>query len=357
MFQKGLFIAAGVLLLIALQGCNRYAQYDAGTVREIKGVSSAIVEQQDVKVSLPETSEDEEITEYRVGPGDVLVINVPGLIDTGWGDPERTQNVQGFRISSSGKIILPLAGPVEVSGLTVEEIQTLLVEKLVKYIKKPMVTVEIREFKSQPLYLLGQFNQPGLYFLDRPTSLLHGLSMGKGPHAKGNLRGARLLRGERLMPVDIYHLLHNNDLHQNVQLRPGDTIYVPGNEDQRVYVFGAVGKPGSVPLVNGRLNLLQAVTIADVGRHENYRQQAYDGEHVRIIRSFSPTQGQLMVVNLSSMLNGLTMPLPLMDGDIIYIPKTPLGNWNEVMNELLPTLQVIAGTLQPFVQIKYLEDN
>lgn len=357
MLKKGLHILAGLLLLITVQGCARYEQYDAGTVLEIKDESSAILEQQDVRVEPPEIPEAEKITEYRVGPGDVLVINVPGLIDNWGNNPERSYNNLGFRISSSGKIILPLAGAIEVSGLTVEEIQTLLMNKLVKYIKKPLVTVEIREFKSQPLYLLGQFNQPGLYFLDRPTSLLHGLSMGNGPHAKGNLRGARLLREDRLMPVDIYHLLHDNDLRQNVQLRPGDTIYVPGNEDERVYVFGAVGKPGSVPLVNGRLNLLQAVSIADIGRQNNSQKLAYDAEHVRIIRSFSPTRGQLMVVDLKSMMEGYAMPLPLMDGDIIYVPKTILGNWNEAINELLPTLQLISGTLQPFVQLKYLENN
>jgi len=355
MFHKSLFIIAVLLLITSLQGCARYEPHDAGTVLEIKDESSAIIEQQEVKVSIAEASEDEEITEYRVGPGDVLVINVPGLIDT-YGSSEKTQNFQGFRISSSGKIILPLAGAVEVSGLTVEEIQTLLVEKLVKYIKKPMVTVEIREFKSQPLYLLGQFNEPGLHFLDRPTSLLHGIAMGNGLHEKANLRGARLLRGERLMPVDIYHLLYNNDLHQNVQLRPGDTIYVPGSEEQRVYVFGAVGKPGSVPFVNGRLNLLQAVSSANLGQYSN-RGEPYDGEHVRIIRSLSPTNGQLMVVDLARMMNGYAMPLQLMDGDIVYIPKTPVGNWNEAMNQLLPTLQVISGILQPFVQLEYLNDN
>lgn len=356
MFHKILFIAAAFLLLIALQGCGRYTSYDAGTVLEIKDESSAILEQQDVRVELPDIAEEEEITEYRVGPGDVLAINVPGLIDN-WGNhPERSYNNQGFRISSSGKIILPLAGALEVTGLTVEEIQTLLVDKLIKYIKKPLVTVEIREFKSQPLYLLGQFNQPGLYFLDRPTSLLHGLSMGRGLQDKANLRGARLLRNQHLLPVDIYHLLNNNDLQQNVQLRPGDTIYVPGNEEQRVHVFGAVGAPGSVPFVNGRLNLLQAVSSAHIGQYLN-RGEPYDGEHVRIIRSLSPTSGQLMVVDLARMMDGYAMPLQLMDGDIVYIPKTPVGNWNEVISQLLPTLQVLSGIVQPFVQLEYLNDN
>ena len=100
MLHKSLFIVAVLLLIISLQGCARYEPHDAGTVLEIKDESSAIVEQQDVKVSITEASEDEEITEYRVGPGDVLVINVPGLIDT-YGSSEKTQNFQGFRVQKN----------------------------------------------------------------------------------------------------------------------------------------------------------------------------------------------------------------------------------------------------------------
>lgn len=356
MFRYVLMIVAGGLLFVLLQGCTRYEPYASGTALEIKDEASAVLEMEDVKVPMAAVPEEEIITEYLVGPGDVLFINVPGLIS--WhGYEDKTSNYQGFRVSSSGKIIIPLVGAIEVAGLTVEEIQLLLAKELVKYIKKPQVTVEIREFKSQPLYLLGQFNEPGLHFLDRPTSLLHGISMGRGLREKANLRGARLLRGEQLMPVDIYHLLYNNDLRQNVQLRPGDTIYVPGDEEQRVYVFGAVNRPGPVPLVNGRLNLLQAVSSAEIGRYANQSSQAYDAQHVRIIRSLSPTRGQLMVVDLSRMMDGLAMPIPLMDGDIVYIPKTKVGNWNEIINQLLPTLQLVSGTLQPFVQLKYLDNN
>ncbi len=354
MIRAGLIAVTGLLTLLILQACTRYESYPPGTLLEINDDSSAILELEDVNIP-PPTSDDEVITEYLVGPGDVLQINVPGLIDT-HGSSERTQNFVGFRVNSSGKIVLPLVGAVEVAGLTSEEIQTVLIAELKTYIKKPIVTIEINEFKSQPLYLLGNFNEPGLHFLDRPTSLLHGISMGKGLNEKANLRGARLLRAERLMPVDIYRLLYNNDLRQNVQLRAGDTIYVPGSEEQRVYVFGAVGKPGPVPLINGRLNLLQAVSSANLGYSAN-RGEPYDGEHVRIIRSLTPTHGQLMVVDLSRMIDGYAMPIPLMDGDIVFIPKTPVGNWNEAMNQLLPTLQVISGVLQPFVQIEYLKDN
>ena len=222
-----LMVFAGVVLGASLSGCVRYEDLPPGTVRTIND-NSAILELQEVKVP-PPTPEEDIITEYRVGPGDVLTINVPGLIDS-LGNDEKTQNYQGFRVSSSGRILLPLVGAVDVNGKTLEEIQSVLTREIKTYIKKPMVTVEIREFKSQPLYLLGKFNSPGLHYMDRPTNVLHGISMGKGLHETANLRSARLLRSERVQPVDIYHLLYNNDLRQNVQLRPGDTIFVPGSE-------------------------------------------------------------------------------------------------------------------------------
>ncbi|MDT8441098.1 MAG: polysaccharide biosynthesis/export family protein [Desulfuromonadales bacterium] len=350
-------LTACLLVVMQLTACVRYEEFPPGTVLDIEDRSSAILELQEVRVP-PPTADDERIIDYRVGPGDVLHINIPGLIDQG-GTDDKAQNYRGFRISAKGMILLPLIGAVEVNGLTVEEIQATLTEKVSIYLKKPMVSVEIREFKSQPLYLLGKFRKAGLHYLDRPTNLLHGLALGNGLEESADLRSARVLRDHRVMPVDVYQLLHNNDTRQNIQLRPGDTIFVPGNEDQQVFVFGAVGTAGPVTMKNGRLNLLQALTSANVGSSGagGDRRYPYDHEQIRIIRSLSPTRGQLMVVDLGRMMNGQVLPMPLMNGDIIFVPETPVATWNEAISQLLPTLQLISGLLQPFVQIEYLRDN
>jgi len=350
--MKKLWLALGVLLILILTGCSRYELYEPGTVVDIEDDRSAIMEQQDVAVEIS-VSDDEVITEYRVGPGDVLSVSVPDLFGKNGSNGRSFQeqnddSVGNFRVYSSGKILLPLVAGVEVSGLTVEEIQLKLIDVFSEYIKKPVVSVEIVEFKSQPLYLLGKFNQPGLYYLDRPTSLLHGIALGAGLSDSANLRGARLVRSDRVQPVDIYQLLYNNDLQQNVQLRPGDTIYVPDDEEQLVFVFGAVTKPGPVPMANGRLNLVQALSSAGLDG------KPYDHQHLRVIRSLSPTRGQLLTVDLGRVFNGQALPLALMDGDIVYVPKTQMGGWNEVLAEVLPTFQAFGAVLQPFVQIKYL---
>jgi polysaccharide export outer membrane protein len=318
-------------------------------VIEINDQTSAILDLQEVKVPPPPAMDPTNLAEYRVGAGDVLSISVPGLIERSNADA-KSETLGGFRVYTSGKVLLPLVGGVKVAGLTVEDIHHKLVDAFSAYIKKPVLSVEILEFKSQPLYLLGKFNRPGLYYLDRPTSLMHGIALGAGLNDTANMRGARLIRSDRIQPVDIYQLLYNNDFTQNVQLHPGDAIYVPGNEEQQVFVFGQVQRPGAVDMANGRLNLLQALSTAGLNG------KPYDHEHVRIIRSLSPTHGQLMVVDLGIVVNGRALPMALRDGDIIYVPKTRLGGWNEAMEEILPSFAAIGAVIQPFVQIKYLDD-
>jgi polysaccharide export outer membrane protein len=76
--------------------------------------------------------------------------------------------------------------------------------------------------------------------------------------------------------------------------------------------------------------------------------------YVRIIRSYSATRGELMVVDFEKIMRGDALPLALRNGDIVYVPKSHLGDWNDAINEILPSLQAISAILQPFVQIKYL---
>ncbi len=118
---------------------------------------------------------------------------------------------------------------------------------------------------------------------------------------------------------------------------------------KQVFVFGAVKKPGAVPMMPAGLTLPQAIASAEL------RDAGHDFHHVRIIRSLSSTRGVLMVVDFDRILSGDAMPLPLKDGDIVYVPKNSFGTWNDAITEMLPSLQLVSAVLQPFVQIRYLE--
>jgi polysaccharide export outer membrane protein len=63
------------------------------------------------------------------------------------------------------------------------------------------------------------------------------------------------------------------------------------------------------------------------------------------------------VLDLERVLRGEVMPYPLMEGDIVYVPRSAVGNWNQALREMLPSLQTVSAILQPFVQVKFLKDD
>lgn len=343
----GLFLGAIPALLLG--GCASYSDLPPGTVRE---VISPVIEQQEVSVpALPQTPPPS--VEYRIGPGDVLYVNVAGREDLSSPGLRlfSAGKVQGSRVDGSGDVHLPLVGTVRVAGLTVVQAEEKLRRVFAPYLQEPWIVVEVAEYRSHPLHLLGQFNQPGTYYMERPLSLLEGIALGSGLNDTANLRGARLIREGKTAPVDLFRLLQEGAPEQNVWLSSGDIIFVPDDKNQNVFVFGAVKKPGAVPMPNGRLNLAQALANAGIdGAGDNE-------EHIRIIRSLSPTKGELIVVDLRQILKGRNLPFPLMEGDIVYVPFSAVGNWNQAISEILPTLQAVSSVLQPFVQIKFLSES
>lgn len=339
------------LLPALITGCAGYVDLPAGTVKPISGwLESAVVEKQGV--SVPELPvEPPPSKDYVIGPNDVLYINIEGRPEFMVTGTSSNSKIQGSRVDGNGTIQLPIAGAVHVAGLTVSGAQARIRQVLLTYLKDPWVVVEIAEYKSQPLYLLGQFRAPGTVYMDRPLTLAQGIALGNGFDITADLRGARLNRGNRTLPVDIYELLVNGNLKQNAWLQPGDTIFIPDNRNSQVFIFGAVKKPGPVTMLQGGLNLAQAIGSAEL------RDTGYDFKHIRIIRSLSATQGELIVVDFDRILRGEAMPFPLMAGDIVYVPRSHLGRWNDAIAEILPSLQAVSALLQPFVNIKYLTKN
>jgi polysaccharide biosynthesis/export protein len=61
--------------------------------------------------------------------------------------------------------------------------------------------------------------------------------------------GARIIRGDKILPVDIKSVLKEGRLEQNIWLKGGDTIFIPSSEELKCYVVGAVQSAGAFPAV------------------------------------------------------------------------------------------------------------
>lgn len=314
-------------------------------------LASAVIEQREIVIPVVEAATPS--ADYLVGPNDVLFINVSGKPEFSSATAAGSigsRGITGSRVDGNGDIQFPFVGTVHVGGLTLVAIQTRLTELLQAYLKTPWVVVEVVEYKSQPLYLLGQFRNSGTFYLDRPLNLLQGVALGNGFDATANLSASRLIRDKKIVAVDLYELLTKGDQSQNIWLRPGDTLFIPDNKNMQVFVFGAVKKPGAIPVPREGISLSQALASAEI------RDTGYDIGKVRIIRSHSATRGELLVVDFGKMLKGEVLPMSLKEGDVIYVPKSGVGNWNDALTEILPSLQVFSAALQPFVNIKYLSN-
>lgn len=330
----------------------------------VKTLPSAVVSRQDEV--LDPALIDAEINEnepYRVGPGDTLLVIVFGHPElavgtyAGGATLSPTSRTAGLVIDNDGTIQLPLIGPVQVQGKTTLEVRALLEQRLATYVKNPHVTVQVIFNGSIRYYLLGQFAEPGIKFADRPMRLLEALALGGSVLLeRASLRTTYVARAGKRLPVNFRRLLMDGDMRQNIRMQPGDTIVVPDNRNEQVFVFaGAAGgaRGGPVPFANGKLDLLQALAAAGFG----YRERAQGRlDQVRIIRS-EADRGQLFIVDAERILEGEAAVFELAPGDVIFVPATRVTSWNQIIEQFLPTLQAVSSALNPFVQIKFLSQQ
>jgi polysaccharide export outer membrane protein len=159
---------------------------------------------------------------YKLRHGDALMVSV-------WRDEALRMQV---RVLPDGSITFPLAGRVEVVGLSTPEVEARVAEKLKKFIPVPVVTVAITATDGNQVYVLGKVIRPGAVTLISPeTTVLQMLSQVGGLDRFADGNSIRVLRnspqGSRILPVRYDDLVKGNQLDTNVVLMPGDTILVP----------------------------------------------------------------------------------------------------------------------------------
>ncbi len=160
-------------------------------------------------------------TEYVIGPGDVLEINI-------WKEEDLTRNVS---VRIDGRISLPLLGDVIASGKTITELSKDLESKFKEIITEPTVSVMLLASKSWRYYVVGQVKQSGEYTIDYPITALQAIAKcgGFSEWAKTDkIKIVRTRKGrDKIITFDFEALSEKDDLNQELMLLPGDTIIVP----------------------------------------------------------------------------------------------------------------------------------
>ena len=271
----------------------------------------------------PKPSAGVDSTNYILGPEDQITVKVFAADDI----PDRPA-----QIANDGNVTLPMIGQVHAAGLTVDQLQTALTNAYKKFFKDPQVTVQVTDFRSQPVSVAGNVNTPGVVQLRGNRNLMEVIGQAGGLRADAgdsvlitrNLNeGSIPVAGAFTDPTGKYSVAHINireimsgkDPQANITIKPHDVITVP--RARMVYVLGNVGRPGGYVMTeNETMSLTQAVALAG-----GWTPNASLGS-ARILRASGGAEREQIPANIKKIMQNKAPDLELRPDDILYVPNS-----------------------------------
>jgi polysaccharide export outer membrane protein len=204
--------------------------------------------------------------DYVVGAQDVLKVTV-------FDEPQLSGT---FRVDTDGTFTYPFVGRITATGQTLRSIESTLTTLLADgYVKRPQVAIEVEEYRSRSIFVVGEVRTPGKYPLTGQMTLIEALAQAGSTTATASSEVLILRRpagagadGAALSPgapgvmqtlrVSLTDMQSGRES-TNPVLQEGDTIFVARAE--RFYVTGQVRSPGAYTYERG-MTVLQAISLA-----------------------------------------------------------------------------------------------
>ena len=305
--------------------------------------------------------------QYHVGKQDVLNITV-------WGHPElsgptntsiasgsapltnsntNTPTASGFTVDNHGDIYYPYVGYIHVGGKTIDQLQRLTTKKLALFLKDPQVNVQVAQYNSQHVQVYGAVKQVKMLPINNiPLTVREAVTMAGGVNRCGpstvtsstgssqsicaDLQNVVLKHGHQKIIINLNTLTAPNGQSENYILQGGDSIYVPDNNHSRVFILGAVMRPGPYNIGSEPMSLREAFGDAAGVTFKS------DPTYTYVIRNYhdDPKIFELDARSPDSL--NLAGDFMLKPQDIVFISTSKLTDLNSVMNELTPTLSTYA---------------
>lgn len=263
-------------------------------------------------------------SQYRVGPGDELMVEA-------WDRPDLSAK---HVVGPDGYITLPVAGSLQVSGLTRDHLTRNVAKAYRRYFLDLHTTVRIDRYVHNRVMVLGRVANPGVVQFDTPPTLLEaiarsgGLPVGGAGSEKAALTRCAVFRGtDRVVWLNLRSILTGANLAMNIRLQPDDLVYIPDADDQLVYVLGSVHHPGAFQLTPG-MSLLDALAKAG-GPNEDA-----NPDHIQIVRPTANLNREFSLAQLLRPEPGLIVTLE--EGDILYVPDSGMAKVGYVLKSLAP---------------------
>ncbi len=293
--------------------------------------------------------------EYKVGPNDVLEITL-------W-EPDRVTR-QEVDVLPDGTISFSFMQDLNVDGMTLKEIRETLTEYLGSYIRDPRISIRMQYYHSKWATISGpgrahygggagggdaRSRRGGRYYLDGRVPLTEMLSGGVASR-DANLREILVTRADgRTRQLNIFRALTMGDKTQDIVVDHGDAVYIPimSDEGSRVFVFGEVNQPGAYSFRGESMPSLDAIAAAGGPTVFGLLDQT------KIIRG-SIAEPEVIALDLKRLMKTGDQGenKPLMAGDIVYVPRTVIGDVNLFVQRMRPFLTIITSPLRTYDYIE-----
>ena len=265
---------------------------------------------------------------YVLGPEDTVTIHVLDAEEIG---------VTPYPIDLRGNLDLPRIGLVHAAGLTLDQLQDQLTDLFKEYLQNPIVNVNVAEYHSEPISVLGAVETPGVLQIKGRKTLFEVISEAGGlkddagntikitrrtewgpiplPNATTDPTGAY-----SVAEVNIRSVMTAQNPQENIAIRPYDVITIP--KADLVYVIGAVKKSGGFILSEkSNVTALQALSLAEG------LERAAGSSNAKILRTpAGSTTRQEIPIDLKKILDGKQPDVPLLANDILFVPTSAAKN-------------------------------
>lgn len=238
--------------------------------------------------------------DYIVGIGDTVEVRYFG----------KENRVMRLPVERDGSITIPEIGSISVAGLTLENMGTMLLERIAKQKIGVEATVSMGPLRSIQIFLMGDVNFPGAVTTDALTTISNALMYGGGIKTSGSMRRVEIRRqGKVISRIDLYNSLLKGSDAGELRLQSGDVIFVP-TVGKRAAIDGEVHRPAIYELLNEK-------SVGDLIRLAGGLKPTAYAKMSKMNRIGSGWERSTSVLSLNT---PKEQGLSLHDGDIFEIP-------------------------------------
>ena len=269
---------------------------------------------------------------YHMNAGDKIEIRVYDHPDLGI----------TTKIGPDGMVGFAFMGQVKLSGQTIAQGAESIRRGLAPYVKNPVVSITVIEVQSENATIAGACAKPGVYGISNSTRLADLYAMA-GSSAERLFNGVDVdvadldnsiyVRKGEILPVDFHKAIDKGDMLHNIRVRKGDYVFIAQRMESAVIICGEVNHPHK-RLYEPGMGLVETLTTAGWMKDSHW-------SHVIIIRD-GLAHPRLYKVDVDGILAGKCRNVPLKAGDIVYVPKDNMSEYNVFIKKLMPTAQLFS---------------